>query len=238
VLRRRFLGGAAITGGIGSLSSFVFARDADEFVMPSGMCRPTVRQTLGPYLTPNSSNRSDIREERSGVPLHLTLNVVDDYFCKPIEGATIEIWHSDAGGLYSGVDNIEFDLTTMLDSGKSIDTRGKSFLRGHQTTGPDGRVHFTTIVPGWYTGRLAHIHLQTIIQGLAWTSHVTQLYLPQDIEQSVYKTDAYRPRGQNPIGINRDLVVRGDAASVKQLTIPLEKHSDGYRGEYDLAVAF
>ena len=236
--RRKFLGGAALTGSLASLSSLAFAGNADSLTMPSELCRPTIRQTLGPYLTPNSSNRSDIREERPGVPLHLTLNVVDDYFCKPIEGATVEIWHSDAGGLYSGVDNIEFDLTTMLDSGKSVDMRGKSFLRGHQTTGSDGRVHFTTIVPGWYTGRLAHIHLQTVIQGVAWTSHVTQLYLPQDIERSVYESDAYRSRGQNPIGVNRDLVVRGDHASVNQLTVPLEKHGDGYRGVYDLAVAF
>jgi len=236
MLRRKFLGGAALTGSLVSLSSFALASKADNLTMPSGLCRPTVRQTLGPYLTPNSPNRSDIREQCPGVPLHLTLNVVDDYLCKPIEGATIEIWHSDASGLYSGVDNIEFDLTTMRESGKSVDMRGKSFLRGHQTTGPDGRVHFTTIVPGWYTGRLAHIHLQTIIQGIAWTSHVTQLYLPQDIERSVYETDAYQARGQNPIGIHRDFVVRGDDASVNQLTVPLEKHSDGYRGVYDLAV--
>ena len=238
MLRRKFLSQVAVAGGIGSLSPFAVARQANELVMPSSACRPTVRQTLGPYLTPNSLNRSDIREESPGIPLHLTLNVVDDYFCKPIEGATVEIWHSDAGGLYSGVDNIEFDLTTMLDNGKSVDMRGKSFLRGQQTTGSDGRVSFTTIIPGWYTGRLAHIHLQTIIQGLSWTSHVTQLYLPQDIEQSVYKTDAYNSRGQNPIGINRDLVVRGDDVSVNQLTLPLAKHSDGYRGEYDLAVSF
>lgn len=238
MLRRKFLSGVAVTGGIGSLSSFAVARIADELVMPSAACRPTVRQTLGPYLTPNSPSRSDIREERPGIPLHLTLNVIDDYFCKPLEGATVEIWHSDAGGLYSGVDNVDFDLTTLLDTGKSIDMRGKTFLRGHQTTGSDGRVSFTTIIPGWYTTRLTHIHLRTIVQGLAWTSHVTQLYLPHDIEQSVYKTDAYKARGQNTIGIDRDSVARGDDVSVNQLTLPLAKHSDGYRGEYDLAVTF
>ena len=235
MLRRNFVGGAAIAGSIGSFGSVAMA---DTLAMPSELCRPTLRQTLGPYLTPNSPNRSDIRENSPGIPLHLSLNVTDDYFCKPIEAATVEIWHSDAIGLYSGVDNIEFDLTTMRDSGKSVDTRGKSFLRGQQTTGADGHVEFTTIIPGWYTGRLAHIHLRTIVEDLAWTSHATQLYLPPDIERSVYDTDAYRSRGQNPIGINRDLVVRGDQASVRQLTIPLTKHSSGYRGEYNLAIAF
>ena len=238
MLRRRFLGGAAVAGSIGSLNSFAFAGNADALAMPNPKCRPTVRQTLGPFLIPDSPNRSDVREDRPGEPLHLTLHVVDDDFCKPIEGARVDIWHSDASGLYSGVDNIAFDLATMLDSGKSIDMRDKSFLRGNQTTGADGRVQFMTIVPGWYTGRLAHIHLQTIIQGIAWTSHVTQLYLPREIEHSVYMTDAYRSRGQNPIGIERDLVVRGDQASVNQLTIPLVRQGDGYRGEFDLAVSF
>lgn len=238
MLRRKFLGGVALAGSIGSFGNVALATNAGKLTMPSDMCRPTLRQTLGPYLTPNSLNRSDIREGRSGVPLNLTLNVVDDYFCKPIEGATVEIWHSDAIGLYSGVDNIEFDLTTMLDSGRSVDMRGKSFLRGHQITGSNGRVQFTTIVPGWYTGRLAHIHLQTVIQGIAWTSHVTQLYLPQDVEHAVYSTDAYKDQGKNPIDVNRDFVVRGDSAAVGQLTIPLEKHGDGFRGQYDLAVTF
>jgi protocatechuate 3,4-dioxygenase beta subunit len=215
----------------------VIATNVTKLAMPAEACRPTLRQSLGPYLTPNSPNRSDIRENSPGVPLQFTINVFDDYFCKPIEGATVDVWHCDADGLYSGVENIEFDLTTMLDSGRSKDMRGKSFLRGHQTTGPEGTVQFTTIVPGWYTGRLGHIHLQTIIDGLAWTSHVTQLYLPQDIEQAIYETDSYKIRGPNPIGVERDLVVRGDTASVKQLTIPLEKQGEGYRGAYDIAVS-
>ena len=105
-------------------------------------------------------------------------------------------------------------------------------------SGDDGRVEFTTIFPGWYPGRLAHIYLRTIIEELAWTSHVTQLYLPTVIERAVYETPPYDKRGQNPIGIDRDLVVRGDEAAVKQLTVPLVKDGEGFRGEFDLAVTF
>jgi protocatechuate 3,4-dioxygenase beta subunit len=104
-------------------------------------------------------------------------------------------------------------------------------------TRPEGQVRFTTIFPGWYTGRLAHIHLKTVVKSVEWTSHVTQLYLPQDVERVVYGTDAYRARGSNPIEVNRDFVVRGDTASVNHLTLPLLKHGDGYQGEYDLAVS-
>src|SRR5437764_12536545 len=35
---------------------------------------------------------------------------------------------------------------------------GKKFLRGYQITDGNGQVTFTTIYPGWYSGRAVHIH--------------------------------------------------------------------------------
>jgi len=238
--RRQFITtvGGVMMAGAASLGGRTLAANATELAMPSDKCRPTIRQTEGPYLTPESLLRSDIREDRPGVPVHLTLNIMDDLWCKPIKGAAVDIWHSDALGLYSGVNNELFDLQSLQLSGESIDKRGTSFLRGHQVSGDDGRVEFTTIYPGWYTGRLAHFHLRTIIENLAWTSHITQLYLPTEIERAIYETPPYKDRGQNPIGIDRDLVVRGDAAAVKQLTVPLVRDGDGFRGEFNLAVSF
>lgn len=238
--RRKFIsgiGGVMVAGTVLG-GRRVVAAESTELAMPSDKCRPTLRQAEGPYLTPDSLLRSDIREDRPGVPVRLTLNIMNDLWCKPIKGAAVDFWHSDALGLYSGVNNELIDLKSLLLSGESIDLSGTTFLRGHQVSGDDGRVEFTTIFPGWYTGRLAHFHLRTIIQGLAWTSHVTQLYLPTEIERAVYETAPYADRGQNPIGIDRDLVVRGDAAAVKQLTVPLEKDGEGFRGEFDLAVSF
>ncbi len=235
--RRHFISGV---GGVMVASSALLGRRslAAELAMPSDRCRPTLRQSEGPYLTPDSPLRSDVREDRPGVPVHLTLNIMDDLWCKPVRGAAVEFWQSDALGLYSGVENGLFDIQSLQLTGESIDMRGTTFLRGHQVSGDDGRVEFTTIFPGWYTGRLAHFHLRTIIEGLAWTSHVTQLYLPTDIERAVYQTAPYVERGENPIGIDRDLVVRGDAAAVRQLTLPIEKDGEGFRGEFDLAVSF
>lgn len=236
--RRQFIStiGGVMMAGAGSLGGRALA--ATELAMPSAKCRPTLRQSEGPYLTPDSLLRSDIREDRQGAPLHLTLNIVDDFWCKPIEGAAVDIWHTDALGLYSGVNNEIFDYNSLQLSGASTDMRGTSFLRGHQVSGENGRVEFTTIVPGWYLGRLTHIHLRTIIAGLAWTSHVTQLYLPTEIERAIYETAPYIERGQNPIGIDRDLVARGDAEAVGELTVPLVKDGEGFRGEFELAVSF
>jgi len=231
------VGGMVVTNAT-ALGRRAFAAESTGLAMPSDRCRPTIRQTEGPFLTPDSPMRSDIREDRQGVPVRLTLNVMDDLWCEPIKDTTVELWHSDAAGLYSGVDNVLFDLQTLRLSGESVDMRGSQFLRGHQNSGDDGKVEFTTIFPGWYPGRLPHFHVKAIIQGLAWTSHITQLYLPSEVEHAVFETAPYLDRGRNPTGVDRDLVVRGDAESVRKLTVPLEKDGEGFRGEFDLAVTF
>jgi len=54
-----------------------------------------------------------------------------------VENAIVDIWHCDAGGVYSGFESGE----------------GERFLRGAQSTNEDGIARFTTIYPGWYQGR-------------------------------------------------------------------------------------
>lgn len=62
----------------------------------------------GPYWFDVDSIRSDIRESRPGLTLELALRVHDLSSCsvggpvKPVPGAVVEIWHCDAGGVYSG----------------------------------------------------------------------------------------------------------------------------------------
>jgi protocatechuate 3,4-dioxygenase beta subunit len=56
-------------------------------------------------------NRSDIRSDPSdgsvkqGVPLRLVFHVsqIDSSSCTPLTGATVDIWHCDALGVYSDV---------------------------------------------------------------------------------------------------------------------------------------
>jgi protocatechuate 3,4-dioxygenase beta subunit len=62
--------------------------------------------------------------------------------------ATVEIWHADAAGEYSGV------------AGNS-----GSWLRGIQRTASTGRVRFEPIFPGWYRGRTPHIHMKVFVSG-------------------------------------------------------------------------
>jgi hypothetical protein len=59
--------------------------------------------TEGPYYLPGEAVRRDITEGKPGTPLRLHLTVVSASTCKSIEGAAVDIWHADAGGVYSGV---------------------------------------------------------------------------------------------------------------------------------------
>ena len=230
--RRKFIAGAS---GVILSTRAPSVLGKSELVHPSDACHPTLRQTRGPYLTPNSPQRSDIREGAAGVPIKLELTVVDDLWCKPASDFIVDIWHCDANGIYSGVDNIVFDPATLQATDQALDMKDKSFLRGHQVTDENGKAVFTTIYPGWYMPRIAHIHVRLIWRDVQWTALDTQLYLPTNVERAVYETTPYAARGPNPIGIDRDIVVKGDRAAVNALTIALERDGDGYKGSFEIA---
>ena len=92
-------------------------------------CVLTPELTEGPFYLDLNKVRSDITEGRDGAPLALTISVVDATTCKPLEDAAVDIWHCDAGGVYSGFDQ----------------SPGTEFLRGTQLTAADGGATFQTI---------------------------------------------------------------------------------------------
>ena len=230
--RRKFITDA---GGVilSSFASTVFGESGIAY--PNKSCAPTTRLTQGPYLLPNSERRSDIREDAQGVPIKLDLTVINDLWCTPVSDFVVEIWHCDANGLYSGVDNIVFDPNTLRVTDQAINMKDKTFLRGHQVTDEQGKVEFTTIYPGWYMPRLSHIHVRLMWRDVEWTSLDTQLYLPPDIERGVYQTAPYAARGPNPIDVERDILMKGDADTVKDLTVKLERDGDGFHGRFEIA---
>ncbi len=228
-----------ITGSLGALLAGKFgkphAAEEGEIFVPPQSCRQTLRLTQGPYRT-QSPQRSDVRGGREGVPLRLKLKVLNHYYCTPAEGVMVEIWSCDSQGIYSNVRNIVFDFETTRRSGFAEDTRGSDFLRGHQFTDGNGEVEFLTLIPGWYEGRLPHIHVRTTAF-LEWTAHDTQLFIPRDIERRVFASGPYASHGQNPWTIDRDLVVKGDQGMVDQLTISMEPEGEGYFGEFTIAAS-
>ena len=71
-------------------------------------CVTSPEETQGPYYFDVDSIRSDITEDRPGLPLELMIRVQNTNGCvvgssdNPVANAAVEIWHCDAGGVYSG----------------------------------------------------------------------------------------------------------------------------------------
>lgn len=235
--RRRFVAGAGGLMFSTGAATFALAKSDSGLVMPSDACKPTVLQTPGPYLTADNPLRSDIREGLPGAVLQLAIRVVEPIACAPAQGVVVDIWQCDAVGRYAGFVNMNFDLDTLRMSGPGADYTSESFLRGRQVTDEKGVARFTTIIPGWYVPRLPHIHVRAVLPDLDWTAVTTQLYFPGELEKAVYRTGPYAARGQNPIGPDRDIALKGDLHALKALTLDVEKDGDGYKADFDLSMA-
>ena len=82
--------------------------------------------------------RPDIREDQSGVPLLLDLQMFDVKTCKTLPGVLMDFWHANATGVYGGY--------------RAEGTLGETWLRGLAESDKDGVVQITSIFPGHYTG--------------------------------------------------------------------------------------
>jgi protocatechuate 3,4-dioxygenase beta subunit len=172
--------------------------------------------TEGPYYLTGEANRRDITEGRPGTPLNLALTVASVGACKPLSGATVDIWHADATGNYSG-----FGTTAS----------NKTFLRGVQTTDANGTVTFDTIYPGWYPGRAVHIHVKVYAGGTE--VHTGQLFFDDRINGSVFAAAPYNTRGNGWMRNAQDgIYSNGGSQSLVQLT----KGASGYAGSMTLGV--
>jgi protocatechuate 3,4-dioxygenase beta subunit len=153
------------------------AEGAGPEAVASGLvtCVLTPEQTEGPFYVAGEKVRRNITEGRPGTRLALRLKVVNASNCKAIKNAAVDIWHTDALGVYSGVQG---------SSG--------TFMRGIQRTDANGLAVFKTVYPGWYTGRTVHIHVKVHIAGNV--VHTGQLYFPDSVTDRVYANAPYSSR--------------------------------------------
>ena len=144
----------------------------------SGTCVIAPTETAGPFptITPSSLLRSDIRDDRTGVGFAITITVKNtNNNCVALAGVIVDIWHCDKDGYYS-----EYGGSGM----QSINYTSVHFLRGRQTTDANGQVGFTSIFPGWYSGRATHIHVH--VYNSAGTSlMITQIAFPEGSSSAV-----------------------------------------------------
>ena len=195
----------------------------------SGSCSATPSETDGPYpydLSKNSAiYRTDITEGKTGLPLSLTLTIVNsNSSCTAIEGARVDIWHCDKDGYYS-----EYSVSGYLGTQNNT---GLTFLRGIQLTDANGQVKFTTIYPGWYNGRVTHIHVEIFINSVLKLT--TQIAFPDSVTKAVCNTSLYSTHGQNTLTNSTDDIMK-DSYNSEMLTLTGDT-TNGYTGTLQIGV--
>jgi protocatechuate 3,4-dioxygenase beta subunit len=193
-------------------------------------CTLTPETTQGPYYFDADKVRSDIREDRAGKRLRLAIKVQDSEACAPIPNSVVEIWHCDAGGLYSGAESQSTPGGTRPGGGGAsgggmadlVPTDDKIYLRGAQVTNGDGVVEFTTIWPGWYRGRTVHIHAMVHVSNNRVLT--TQMMFDEALNTKVFADAPYSAHtGRNTFN-NNDTIFKDT------MLMRVTADSDGYLG--------
>ena len=196
-------------------------------------CSETYEGEEGPYFVDDSASgydRSNIlsnldgTETQAGLPLTLTLYVFDtSNSCTVMEGVQVDIWHCNASGIYSA-ESVE-------------STVGQSWLRGYQISDSTGKVQFTTIIPGWYSGRTTHIHLRlrsTYDSTDDSGSNTMQLFFDQNlIDTLATSVSPYSSEGTNPTTNASDRVYAQQEDGTTLLTLT-GSNSAGYTASFNI----
>lgn len=241
--RRRLL---SLMGGLGVLSLSGAPALALE-------CVALPWETAGPYpadgsnvkagqvvnaLTQEGVIRTDLRTSfggmtptADGLQLDLELTLVDANGCTPLVDHAIYVWHCDATGLYS-----------------LYDTTDRNYLRGVGISDSEGKVRFTTILPGCYDGRWPHIHFEVFTTAAAAVSGeasvlTAQIAMPETEAAAVYAADARYSNGTTNLGritIATDNVFSDNSeAAIAQQTLAITGDPlSGYAGTLTIPVDF
>ena len=112
-------------------------------------------------------------------------------------------------------------------------------------TDQNGAVKFTTVYPGWYSGRTIHVHfkVRTLSGSTATLTFTSQLFFADSITNQVLAQVPYSTRGLPDTtnstdsvyaGASSDGSVQNDVGS--QLILNLTKDTDGYVGTFNIGV--
>jgi protocatechuate 3,4-dioxygenase beta subunit len=166
------------------------AEAAAAGLITTDVCLVQPETTEGPYYIDPGLIRADITEGRPGLPMLLRLQVVTPD-CAPVVGARVDVWHCDADGVYSGVSG---------DTG--------TFLRGTQDTGVDGVAEFRTIFPGWYKGRVVHVHYMVWLPDGAKVL-TSQVFFDDALAAEIHSDhSAYAERGEQDTSLRADRIAQ------------------------------
>jgi protocatechuate 3,4-dioxygenase beta subunit len=223
---------AACTGRTQTASSPSPSPSGSATAVATPACVVTPTETEGPYFVDERLNRSDITIDptggvaRPGTPLALTFTIarVGSGGCTALSGAQLDVWHCDAGGVYSDV--------------AANNSAGKKFLRGYQVTDASGVAKFTTIYPGWYQGRAVHIHfkIRTFAGSSKTFEFTSQIFFDDTVTDAVFKAAPYSSRGTRDTRNQNDMVYTSNNNSGAMLLAALTPTSAGYAAAFAVGV--
>lgn len=226
--RKDFLKGMGILG-LGSVLPVNKAQAAVNALGPQkgAACALIPTETAGPFpldLTANATYfRNDIREDRTGTLLNLKLKIIGVDNCIAMPNLRVNIWHCDKDGLYSGYDQTN-------NAGQA----GKTYLRGYQMTDANGEVSFTTIFPGWYTGRICHIHFQVYVSSVY--AAISQLSFDPTAKNALYAANStLYTKGADPMTFNTDNIF-SDGYSYQVATLTPNSTTGGYDAYLEVGI--
>lgn len=224
----------ALVGALGATTLLgpTYGQESTGATAPLPACVVRPEQAEGPFFADADLERSDLRSEpttgevRGGAPLRLTIRVFRiGEACTPLPNAIVNLWSCDAHGEYSAFD----------DRAQGVSNVGESWLRGFQRTDGAGEARFTTIYPGWYPGRTAHIHLKVRTDPATGErfEFTSQLYFDDALSDVVLQGEPY-PEGAARRTRNADdfLFRRGG----EQLLLDVRAEGDGYAATFDLGL--
>jgi len=181
-------------------------------------------ETAGPFpldLTENAAFfRQDVREGLPGVQLNLKMKILGLQNCAPMQNVRVNIWHCDKEGNYSGY--------------ASLGTAGETWFRGYQMTDANGEVEFITIFPGWYPGRVCHIHFQVRVS----TSYaaVSQLAFDEAAKDAAYVAhSSIYTKGPDPLAVEEDFAFT-DGYQYQLATLTPNVTTGGYDSYLEVTV--
>ena len=158
--RRRFIKDSAFTAMAITAAGYIRFNGSNY----EGDCETTT-DILGPFYRPDAPVRSDMRIKNDKGQVVVLMGQVKHKDCKtPLKGATVELWHCSADGVYDN-DSPAFKY------------------RAKTSCDEKGNYSFKTILPVPYdvgNGSIRPAHFHMLISAAGYQTLITQLYFNGD----------------------------------------------------------